>query len=257
MVTEKELDGILKFPVWRKITTSKIPTWVMKDGLEGVEIFEGKIRTFWLKKDSPDRIYGEPASEGVSQIYQAFNEQKAMAAIDEKPEIIPGSLINSIPDILEEKRIITPADIEEWKKLSTFDRILLFQKTNKNLTRKRRGFLLPGSAGKPKNELTDKDYKMFVFVPADTMKLSANIAFLFKWSAVVEETHWFPEEVAVRGHIEVEIDGKMYVRPCGGSCVKKGIMDWGDTLEGAISEMLKRGIYHFLHGDVKRGDELE
>ena len=86
------------------------------------------------------------------------------------------------------------------------------------------------------------------------MKQSANIAFLYEWSAVVESEKYFDDEICLRGYFQVEINGKLFRRPCGGSCKKKGMMDWGDTMEGAISEMEKRGIYNFLHGDVKRGE---
>lgn len=169
-------------------------------------------------------------------------------------EEIAHNPINDIPAILEETRIITPQDIEAWKKLSTFERILLFQKTSRGIIKQRRGYLLPEFAGRDKKTLTDEHYKMFQYVDGNTMKHSANIAFLFEWSCVVESEKYFENEVCVRGYIQVEINGKMYRRACGGSGIKKGMMDWGDTMESAITEMTKRGIYHFLHGDVKRGE---
>jgi hypothetical protein len=255
-------------------TAAKIPTFTDKQGMEGIELSKGVIIPFWIKKNpdnSVEKVYDQPTQDkSICAVIGAFEEKlkgvkHEVDQVKEKDtktkdaEILPSSLINSIPDILEEKRIITPQDIEAWRKLSTFDRILLFQKTPKGLVRQRRGFLLPEFVGRDKKTLTDENFKMFQYLDANTMKQSANIAFLFEWSSVVESEHYFEAigEVCVRGYIQVEINGKTYRRSCGGSGIKKGMMDWGDTMESAISEMTKRGIYHFLHGDVKRGEISE
>lgn len=248
-----------------------IPTFSNKEKTEAVELNTDKLLVF--KFENGEQKYLEQAqSKEITSVVGAF--EKDVRSITDEPkkidEPIPNkttkedtetvskiggvSALNTIPEILEEKRIIAPQDLDAWKKLSTFERILLFQKTPKGLIKQRRGYLLPEFAGRDKKTLTDAHFKMFSYIPANILKQSANIAFLFEWSAVVESEKYFENEVAVRGYFQVEINGKQYRRPCGGSCIKKGMMDWGDTMEGAISEMTTRGIYNFLHGDVKRGD---
>jgi hypothetical protein len=259
-----------------EVSNSKTHAFKTFDQSEGIELVAGKIQTFQIvemkDKTKEKAISEKPISKEIIAVIGAF-EKDVRSITDESKKIdepiiekatkesskaisrIEGvSSVNIIPEILEEKRIITPQDIEAWKKLSTFERILLFQKTPKSIISKRRGFLLPEFAGKDKKTLTDENFQMFSYIPANTMKQSANIAFLFEWSAVVESEKYFDDEICLRGYFQVEINGKLFRRPCGGSCKKKGMMDWGDTMEGAISEMEKRGIYNFLHGDVKRGE---
>lgn len=273
----KEFDRVCKCAQLMQV--KGLNTWTTERKDEGIELINNKILTFTYRGGERNHdgiitdqriisVIGAFASDAREHIEP--EKQKEEQTKDEpKPDVQKTkaqdktttdsrvSLVNAIPDILREKRIITPADITEWKALSTFERILYFQKTPKDLIKTRRGFLLPEFAGRDKKNLTDSNYQMFSYLDANVMKHSANIAFCFQWSAVVEESHYFPDEIVVRGYIQVEIEGKTFRRACGGSCVKKGMMDWGDTMEGAISEMTKRGIYHFLHGDVKRGEYNE
>lgn len=271
-IDAKEFDRVCKCAQLMQV--KGLNTWTTERKDEGVELINNKILTFTYR-DGERNHDGIITDQRILSVLGAFASNAREHIVPEKPkEVIKNevdkikasnkttedskvSLVNAIPDILREKRIITPADITEWKALSTFERILYFQKTPKDLIKTRRGFLLPEFAGRDKKTLTNSNYQMFSYLDANVMKHSANIAFCFQWSAVVEESHYFPEEIAVRGYIQVEIEGKTFRRACGGSCVKKGMMDWGDTMEGAISEMTKRGIYHFLHGDVKRGEYNE
>jgi len=253
-----------------EVINSKTNAFKLFDNSEGIELVAGKIQTFaiiTMKDMTKEKVMTEkPQSKDIIAVIGAFEKELSVREEIRKQEDIKEEVIviketmyvanplNAIPDILEEKRIITPQDIVAWKSMSTFDRILLFQKTAKSLIKKRRGYILPEFAGRDKKTLTDAHYKMFSYLEGNVMKQSANIAFLFEWSAVVESEKYFDTEVCVRGYVQVEINGKMYRRPCGGSGQKKGSMDWGDAMESAITEMTKRGLYHFLHGDVKRGD---
>jgi hypothetical protein len=272
MINPEEYKRVCRLAKLIEVTNSKTTAFKTLDQTEGIELVGGKIQTFsiiTMKDGTKEKVISEkPISKDIIAVIGAFEKDSRNIA-DEKPKIpcdtkgsqaeepkkgIISNPINAIPEILEEKRIITPQDIEAWKKLSTFERILLFQKTSKGLIKQRRGCLLPEFAGKDKKTLTNDHFKMFTYLDGNVMKHSANIAFLFEWSCVVESEKYFDNEVCVRGYIQVEINGKMYRRACGGSGIKKGIMDWGDTMESAITEMTKRGIYHFLHGDVKRGE---
>jgi hypothetical protein len=261
MINTEEFQRACRLAKLIEVTASKTFAFKTYDQIEGIELFAGKIRLFkivTMKDQTKEKVMADKVdSPNINSVIGAF--EKDVRSIEEpKKEEPPKEIIlnpaNAIPEILEEKRIITPQDLEAWKKMSVFDRILLFQKTAKGLIKQRRGYLLPEFAGRDKKTLTDVNFKMFNYLDGNVMKHSANIAFLYEWSAVVESEKYFDNEVCVRGYIQVEINGKMYRRACGGSGIKKGMMDWGDTMESAITEMTKRGIYHFLHGDVKRGE---
>lgn len=259
MIKTDEYQRVCRLAKLIEVSNSKTNMFKTIDQMECIELIAGKIipsQIITMKDGTKEKAVTEkPTSKDIIAVLGVF--EKDMRAIEEpegpKKELISNPL-NKIPEILEEKSIIAFQDIEAWKKLSVLERILLFQKTSKHIVKQRRGYLLPEFAGKDKKTLTDEHFKMFSYIPANIMKQSANIAFLFEWSAVVESEKYFDNEICVRGYFQVELNGKLYRRPCGGSCVKKGMMDWGDTMEGAISEMEKRGIYNFLHGDVKRGD---
>lgn len=225
---EKEVERVCKHPFWRKITTSKIPTWVMKDGLEGVEIFEGKIRTFWLEKDHPDRIYGKPASELVSSIYQAFNEQKAV----EKQELHHTAMM------VEQ---VTPALMEKWRKMSVEDRMFLFQRTNPDMIEER-----PGVAG-----------KKLSYVKGNVMIQELNIAFLFNWSSTIEEVKETETGYWVRGYIEVWMGQETgYVkRSAIGTADKHKGVNSEDVAKAAAMDMIKKSASFLgFNGDVYRGE---
>jgi hypothetical protein len=227
MVTEKEIEGILKFPAWRKITTSKIPTWVMKDGLEGVEIFEGKIRTFWLKAGSPDRIYGEPASEGVSQIYQAFNEQKAGIVQAGTTEI-------------------EPLTMGDWETKTTLERMLMCQITHPNSISKRVG----------------RGGKNFNYVKGRRMEDEANFAFKYGMSTKIDGWHLDIAGVACYGSISFELDGKTVTASDTGIDVqeyakedKKPIMTICEMMKNANTDMIKRCLAQKgFNRDVYQGE---
>ena len=194
----------------------------------------------------------EDKPEIVNGLYLEFEKEisptvEVQEVIEVPKSVIPAiGTINNIPAILD-GRIITAQDIEEWKKKSVFERLTYFQKTPKNLIKKRRGFLLQEFSGRDKKTLTDDHYQMYSYVEGNIMNTEANIAFLFEWSAVVESEKWFTNdlEVSVRGYVQVKINGEQIRRPCGGSCIKKGNMEAGDMLETAITEMKKRGLKSF------------
>ena len=271
MIDVEEFKRVCRLAKLVEVSNSKTHAFKTFDQKEGLELVAGKIQTFQIiemKDKTKEKVTSEkPIAKEIIAVIGAFEkdvrsnedtqinpETKPEANSESQKGLSKTESSNCIPEILEEKRIITPQDLKAWKDISVFERILLFQKTAKGLIKQRRGFLLPEFAGRDKKTLTDENFKMFNYLDGNVMKHSANIAFLFEWSCVVESEKYFDNEVCVRGYIQVEINGKMYRRACGGSGIKKGMMDWGDTMESAITEMTKRGIYHFLHGDVKRGE---
>lgn len=249
-----EVSGLARI-FYRKIgemekeALSTIPDWI-RDQLNA----ECKDRIVEHKEEKTEEKTNERMEQTHEKILPQSNSKVDNIETSKKEvENVPRNGINSIIDVLEEKRIITFQDMENLKKLSLFDRLLLFQKTPKQLIRQRKGFLKPSSASKDKKLLTDDDYQMFQYVPCHVMQIEANLAFLFEWSAVIESEKYFDTEVAVRGYIQTKVNGEQIRRPCGGSCIKKGMMDWGDALEGAISEMKKRGLKSFgFNSDVYR-----
>jgi len=273
MINIDEYKRVCRLAQLVEASNSKTTLFKTFDQKECIELINGKLvisKIIEMKDKTKEKcITDTPEAKEILAVIGAF--EKDVRSVTDEPKKVDAksiektenksqevfsevTILNNIPKILGNESIITPLDLEAWKKLSTFERILLFQKTPKGLIKKRRGFLLPEFAGRNKKDLTDENFQMFSYIPANTMKLSANIAFLFEWSCVVESEKYFDDEICLRGYIQVEINGKLFRRPCGGSCKKKGMMDWGDTMQGAISEMEKRGIYDFLHGDVRRGE---
>ena len=206
------------------------------------------------------RIEGTEKIRSDNYVDEYWSEYKK--SIPQAKEVIQEKAIlnKEIEKVSQEyiaEKMITAIDIEEWKKKSVFDRIIYFQTTPKHLIKYRRGHLLPKFAGHDKKTLTDEHYKMFQYVEGNIMKTEANIAFLFEWSAVVEESKYFENEVAVRGYLQVKLNGEIIRRPCGGSGIRRGLMDWGDTLEAAITEMTKRGLKSFGFNRDVYSQEIE
>lgn len=275
MIDEKELERVCRLAGLLKITTAKVPTYRTQKGDAAIELTKDGLKAFWFIEG--ERNYDLVMDDGkISMVLEAFEAEtsKYEPILDPKTQekvgerlkaanvgivedvSIEAGIIKHIPDVLSGTRIIIPEDIAELKAMSTFDRMLLFQKTDRQFVGKRRGFMLPSSAGKDKKSLTDADYKMFSYVEGNVMKMEANIAFLFEWTAEAQSEKWFDNQVVVRGYLEVEINGKLFRRPCAGSAVKKNdVQDWGDVLETAITEMIKRGLKSFgFNGDVYRGE---
>lgn len=276
MIDEKELERMCRLAGLMKITTAKLPTYRTKDGTAGIELTKDGLKAFYFVdgERNYDMVMDDlkicsvlGAFEAETSKYEPILDEKTKEKVGERLKAanvgivedttsIELGIIKHIPAVLDGTRIIIPSDLNELKQMSTFDRMLLFQKTDKRFVEKRRGFLLPSSAGKDKKTLTDADYKMFSYVEGNVMKMEANLAFLFEWSAEVQSEKWFDNQVVVRGYLEVEINGKLFRRPCGGAGVKKNdVQDWGDVLETAITEMIKRGLKSFgFNGDVYRGE---
>ena len=281
-----EFQKLCKFAKLIEIVNSRTNGYKSIDMSEGIELVCGKIQLFeiiTMKDGTKEKVICETVrSEQINSVIGAFLVEKPIVkemvtnehknetvsipenkAMDEKvdqkaQETDKPNSINSIPAILESKRIIVNQDILDWKGKSVFERLLWVQKTPKNLIKKRRGNLKPEYAGRDKKSLTDENYNMFSYVEGNVMKQEANIVFCWNWSAVVESEKYFENEVVVRGYFQVEIEGKMVRRPCAGSGIKKGLMDWGDTTETAITEMTKRGLKSFgFNPDVYSGDLYE
>lgn len=279
-----EFQKLCKFAKLIEIVNSRTNGYKSIDMSEGIELVCGKLQLFkiiTMKDDTKEKAICETViSPGINSVIGAFanepkpkekevlkDENKNEAVIipenkalgekvnTETQEINKPNSINIIPQILEAKRIITNQDILEWKGKSVFERILFFQKTPKALIKTRRGNLKPEYAGRDKKNLTDENYNMFSYVEGNVMQQEANIAFCWEWSAVVESEKYFDTEVVVRGYVQAEINGKMQRRSCAGSGIKKGLMDWGDAYETAITEMKKRGFKSFgFNSDVYSGE---
>lgn len=258
-----KIEDIMGKHGYIKVSLNRLPTWLNEKTKEGLQINEkNDIVTFVAERG--ERIFTKPDSvdmlEIKQEIYLSNNPKKSLETnISDTPakDITSKEVkfVNQLSKVFAGEQIIVPENLKELQAMPILDRMLLFQKTDKQFSRKRKGFLLPASARKSKDSLTDSDYKWFTYVPANIMKMEANLAFGYLWGSEVQSEKWFDNEVVVRGFVIVTINGTVVRRPCGGSCIKKGNMDWGDALEGAISEMTKRGLYSLgFNADIKAGD---
>lgn len=227
----------------------KYLTFITHDRMEGIEYRAGNAKQFWFKEGQ--RIYDEPASDRITKILQLFanpEKKKEDTIQTEKAEntiINDGKIINNLPAIFEGKRIIVPSDIEELKKMSTFDRILLFQKTHPSIIKEKNG-----RGGKQK------------YVEGNIMKLEANIAFLFQISSKIEGWQIDDKGVSCYGSIKVNIDGKETIVSDVGSDLqeyrkedKTPVFTVHELMKNACTDMKKRCLASVgFNGDVYRGE---
>lgn len=243
-----------------QLKMSKVLTWVDKSNTEGIEIQKDKIVSFWVRDFQ--RVYGEIPSEKIQKVVREIDgvnnntetkQEPPKEAQDNNEEIIQNdtqhnskiTVINQLPSVLSGKRIIVSQDIEELKQMSTFERMLLFQRTNPAHIKT-----------KPKGKNTVS------YVEGNFMQVEANVAFLFRWSDKIDGFHFSDTAVACYGSVSAEIDGEMITHSAVGVDLqehkrdsKEPIFALEELMKNAHMDMIKKALSKFgFNNDVYRGD---
>lgn len=71
MIDEKTFDEVCKKAGFIHLVVTRVPTWVEKQRMEGIELVLGQIKTFWIKEGV--RVYGEPAGLQVQKVYEQLH----------------------------------------------------------------------------------------------------------------------------------------------------------------------------------------
>lgn len=237
MISEDIVSKICIERGMNRMNISSVPTWIDVQKQEGIEFRITGVHPFWVKDG--DRLYDEPPSTYIAETIKLITgfgngnpkekkcdfesqEKKEKCQIpdqfrtEQSPERSEGAekcksaselayddskskFVNQLVNVFEGKQIIVPQNIEELKQMSTFDRMLLFQRTPARLIKEKKG-----RGGMQK------------YVEGHTMKLEAWLAFLGQVSSKIDGWHIDDKAVACYGSITVNIDGQsVTVAGCG------------------------------------------
>lgn len=245
MKTIEEIDAICEKRGFTPVSISDKPTWIDANRTEGIVVnTQAKtVITFWFKQG--ERVYGEPPSEKtqktVDMIREAHNESNETK--EENKEIEKqnegSGATTLIPDSVSKKLL------EKWKQMTTFDRMIMFQKTAPEYVKQR-----------PKGK------KMVSYVEGNVMQLEANIAFLFNWSDRIDGFHFSDNAVACYGSVCCEIDGNIITHSAVGVDLqefkketKEPVFTQEELMKNAHTDMIKKALSKFgFNSDVYRGE---
>lgn len=248
MKTLDEVRDIMKERDMRELRIANIPTWIDKGQTEGIAIdFRNNVvRTFWVKDG--ERVLGEPASDKITKTVETIKNKGNTETKETKQEV---------PETVDTEKVIEKVNgvlvpetmnlllLEKWKKMSTFERILMFQKTAPEYVKQ-----------KPKGK------KMISYVEGNLMQQEANIAFLFNWSDKIEGFHFSDESVACYGSVTAEVDNCSITHSAVGvdrqeytGTEKKPIFSEEELMKNAHTDMIKKALSKFgFNNDVYRGE---
>lgn len=257
MISEKLIDDICANRSYTKLQISKFPTWISKHKDEGIEYISGSLKAFWIV--SGEKNYNEPSSDETKSTIKAimeyadvtpntFKEKQTETKTNAEELVtksIDNSFVNNLPDFYDGSRVMAFSDIEILKKMSVFDRILLFQKTHPSIIK-----IKNGRGGKKK------------YVEGNIMKMEANIAFLFQISSKIEGWRIDENGVACYGSISVNIDGnEIHIAAVGidlqeyTTNEKKPVFTVPEMMKNALTDMKKKALADMgFNGDVYRGE---
>ncbi len=253
MVKEETINRICIARHMIKLSISTNPTWVDKQKQEGIELQAGIIKTFWIVDGVRDYVQsaGEHILKTLELIkveefenigkYKSEEYHKEMGHIQkdktEEKEVLP------IPELPE---FLTPALMGKWAKMSTTDRVLLFQKTPKDKIR---------SIEVGKDETGKKVFASYV--EGNYMFKEANAAFLFDWYMSDAVITVCPTGVSVVGTLHCYFDEyKKYLsRPATGYQELNKKVDTEMAKKGATTDAIKKGLSLFgFNSDVYSGE---
>jgi len=222
------------------------PSWVNYERKEGFEIVLNDLRSFGIKNGEKD--YTAKDSTIVTKIKEELhiNEQKPEPEQNKNKNPDDGKFVNHLPEVYDGKRIIVSQDLDELKKMTVFERILLFQKTHPSVIKTK-----TGRGGKPQK-----------YVEGNIMKLEANIAFLFDVSSKIDGWHIEDDSVACYGTMKFNIDGKIVIKSGVGVDIqeytkesKKPVFTQAELMKNAHTDMQKKILSDLgFNGDVYRGE---
>lgn len=264
MITEELVNKICTKNNMRKLKISKNPTWITADSIEGIELNSGKVITFTVA--CGERVYGGAGTVEINRIINDILKGDTIGDLDgnkestetkdkkDEPEQNKTSIENfekkevesqyvSSPAILPD--IFTSALLSKWAKMSTVDRMLLYQRTPKD---------------KIKMIAVGKDPKTGVieyapYVEGNYMVREANAAFMFDWRFIQQGISIGIDSVCVYGTLEAMVDGRMLSRPAVGYEVTNKKMTPQLAIKSATTDAIKKGLSLFgFNSDVYSGD---
>lgn len=252
MVKEEIVNRICVSRGMKKVSISTNLTWVTSDNKEGIELVLGKLKPF--RNVSGIRDYAEPTGEKILQTIQLIHvEDIGKKDAEKEPESVNAeivnepktSLINNLEQLYDGKRIIAIQDIEDLRKMTTLQRMLVFQKTNPKFVKRK-----DGRGGQQH------------YVEGHVMKLEAWIAFLGQVSSKIDGFLEDKDGVTCYGSLTVPIDGQLVTVSGAGIDLqeyKKGTKEPVFTLhelrKNSVTDMKKKILADMgFNRDVYSGD---
>lgn len=256
MKSEQMINQICVERHMTKLSISSIPTWMDKNRQEGIEVRAGKIIPFWNK--GGERIYDEAPGDEILKTMELLKgdgpAEESKNKEDKKDEQAKDKTDAKTVPIDEAARapqdgdgvlpeFLTPALMSKWAKMSTIDRMLIFQRTPKEQ-------IFQKKVGKDENGVM----QMASYVKGSYMIKEANAAFLFDWKFIHQGIS-IGEAVCVYGTLEVNVDGKMYSRPAVGYEEINKKMTAQLAIKSATTDAIKKGLSLFgFNLDVYSGE---
>ena len=251
MITEEQVNKICVAAHMTKLSISTYPTWINKLHQEGIELRAGKVISFWNKDGS--RNYDEPASDNIIKTIELIKgvetNEKSTETKNQKDEPKPdekNTVVNQKETVAELPDFLTPALMSKWAKMSTTDRILLFQKTPTDKIKQ---------VKVGKNEF-GKDV-FAPYVEGNYMFREANAAFLFDWYLSDAVITICPTGVSVVGTLHGYFSeyNKYLSRPATGYQELNKKVDTEMAKKGATTDAIKKGLSLFgFNSDVYSGE---
>jgi len=254
-VKEEEFRSVCKLAQLVE-RNAKLPTYVTKDLLEGIELSAGKIISFQINRDQ-EKVYNMPiADKQIVSVIGAFAEPQRPSQVLQKPPSLqlsaylpenntvqkdgPGaSSVAYIPDI------ITGLLFEKWAGFSVPQRLIMLQNTDSRQIEERKG-----RAG--------QKYK---YVPISYMIKAANMAFEFAWSVRVISWIETSTEIICNVELSAEVGGKIITKAATGQkdiAFKKDTKEYlckGDDYKSAQADAIKKALSLFgIAQDVYSGE---
>jgi len=247
-----------------QVSNSKTNMFKTPDQLEGLELVNGVIIPFCIKTNpdnTKEKVIGQPVnSKDILAVLGAFEEkpkevkeEKAKAKAhdhytgdtkilnQEGSGIVESEPFGLLPDFL------TSALMSKWAKMTTIDRILLFQKTPKDQ-------IYQINVGK--NPDTQK-VEFAAYVKGNYMFKEANAAFLFDWNLSDVIITVCPSGVSVSAKLNAWFGeyNKYLSRPAVGYQEINKKIDMEQAKKGATTDAIKKGLSLFgFNSDVYSGE---
>ncbi len=249
MVNEEIVNRICISRHMTKLSISTNPTWIDKERQEGIESKAGILKSFWIVNGEKD--FEQPAGEKIAQTLKLIAMEDIQKEEPVKPEkqimqedkdlpVESYSVDGQLPDFL------TSALMSKWAKMSTTDRVLLFQKTPKDKIK---------SVEVGKDEMGQKVFAPYV--EGNYMFREANAAFLFDWYMSDIVISVCPSGVGVSGKLNCWFNEyKKYLsRPATGYQELNKRVDTEMAKKGATTDAIKKGLSLFgFNSDVYSGE---
>lgn len=244
MINEKMINEICLKNHMTKMSISRVPTWVDKNRMEGIEYDESTqtLTPFWIK--AGERIYKEPESTHITTLLELISHADMEELPKKSKEIPKNDIVPSNEGILPD--FITHELMVKWDKMKTTERVLLFQKT-------------PSDKIKEVEIGTDKNGKK-VFAPyveGNYMFKEANASFMFDWYLDIKEVTSKESGVGVRGILYAWFNdyNKYLSRPATGYQETNKKVNPELALKGATTDAIKKGLSLFgFNSDVYGGE---